>query len=160
MVIIRLSVELHCVPKVTSVWCKDKLSQVASPTAKWFESRRECHYNHIYLHLFSPSWSLFKSFLYSTLWQRVTFPALPKAGLKANGLLGQHGVLFLPKTALGKPDWPPARWNAGNVFLEGGKKNKTKNLSPSICVIMWEFTYSTDFQLNRSTTKTNATKNS
>lgn len=83
-VIIRLSVELHCMPKVTSVWYEQTHpSGFPSSKGKWFESLRECHYNHIYLHLFSPSWTLFESSDHSTLWQRVTFPALLKAQLKA-----------------------------------------------------------------------------
>lgn len=117
--------------------------QLPDSKGKWFESLREYHYNYIHLHCFSPSWTLFKSIDHSTLWQRVTFPAV----LKADGSRGQHGVLALHNTAQGKPDWSPTRWNVRNV-------------SPSIGVIMWEITHSTDSQLNRSITKANATKNS
>lgn len=97
-VIIRLSVELHCMPKVTSVWYEQTHpSGFPSSKGKWFESLRECHYNHIYLHLFSPSWTLSESSDHSTLWQRVTFPALLKAQLKANGLLGSMESCLCPR---------------------------------------------------------------
>lgn len=154
-VIIRLSVELHCMPKVTSVWYEDKLTQVASPAAK--ESDLSHWENVIIITSTSISSHLPEPFL-----NPLTTPHCGKGWHSQHcwkhnwkpWLAGQHGVLSLPKTAQGKPDWLPTRWNSRNVFLEG-----KKNLSPSIWVIMWEFIYSTDFQLNRSTTKASATKN-
>lgn len=154
-VIIRLSVELHCMPKVTSVWYEDKLTQVASPAAK--ESDLSHWENVIIITSTSISSHLPEPFL-----NPLTTPHCGK------GWHSQH---------CWKHNWKPmACWAAWSPVSAQDSSRKTwlitnkmkfkeclswgeKNLSPSICVIMWEFIYSTDFQLNRSTTKASATKN-